>query len=179
MGRFIRMFGKKSSFEEVRNGLQPIFSRLWRFCLVLTGSAQSADDLAQSTCLRALEKAHLYMPGTNLKSWVFRMAQRIWLNELRAAAVRRGGGMVILEEDQIPEIKPGPESNLLIKEVLLQVGALPEAQRATVLLVYAEGFSYKQAAEILEIPVGTVMSRLAAARAKLAGKFNGSESKLG
>jgi len=179
MGRFIRMFGKKSSFDEVKNGLQPIYPRLWRYCLVLTGSAQSADDLSQSACLRALEKAHHYTPGTNLKSWVFRLAQRIWLNELRAAAVRRGGGMIILEEDQIPEIKPGPESNLLIREVLLQVGALPEAQRATVMLVYAEGYSYKQAAEILDIPVGTVMSRLAAARARLAGKFNSSESKLG
>jgi len=179
MGRFIRMFGKKSSFEKVRNGLKPLFPRLWRYCLVVTGSAQFADDLSQSTCLRALEKAHLYTPGTNLKSWVFRIAQRIWLNELRAAAVRQGGGMTTLEENQIPEIKPGPESNLLIKEVLLQVGALPEAQRATVMLVYAEGYSYRQAAEILEIPVGTVMSRLAAARARLAGKFNGSESKLG
>jgi len=110
---------------------------------------------------------------------VFRLAQRIWLNELRAAAVRRGGGMTILEENQIPETNPGPETNLLIREVLLQVGALPEAQRATVMLVYAEGYSYRQAAEILDIPVGTVMSRLAAARAKLSKKFKSNESKLG
>ncbi|MCF6321980.1 MAG: RNA polymerase sigma factor [Rhizobiaceae bacterium] len=173
------MFGKKSSFDEVRSGLKPLFPHLWRYCLVLTGSAQIADDLSQSTCLRALEKAQHYTPGTNLKSWLFRMAQRIWLNELRAAAVRRGGGMTTLEETQIPDAKPGPESNLFFREVLLEVGALPEAQRVAVVLVYAEGYSYKQAAEILDIPVGTVMSRLAAARLKLNQKLNDNESKLG
>jgi len=173
------MFGKKSSTDEVRNGLEALFPRLWRYCLVLTGSLQFADDLSQSTCLRALEKSHLFTTGTNLKSWLFRMAQRIWLNELRAAAVRRGGGMTTLEESQIPDAKPGPEMNLMAREVLLQVGALPEAQRATVMLVYVEGYSYKQAAEILEIPVGTVMSRLAAARTRLAAKFKGKESKQG
>jgi len=146
---------------------------------MLTGSIQFADDLLQSTCLRALEKSHHFTAGTNLKSWLFRMAQRIWLNELRAAAVRRGGGMTSLEENQIPDGNPGPEMNLLAREVILLVGALPEAQRVTVMLVYVEGFSYKQAAEILDIPVGTVMSRLAAGRARLAKKFNDKESKLG
>ncbi len=173
------MSGKKTGPEEVRQRLKPLFPRLWRYCLVLTGSAQHADDLSQAACLRALEKAELYTSGTNLKSWVFRIAQRIWLNDLRAAAVRRGGGMITLEDAQIPETKPGPETNLLAREVLLEVGGLPAAQRATVMLVYVEGYSYRQAAEILEIPVGTVMSRLATARAKLATKFNSSESKVG
>ncbi len=173
------MFGKKSSFNEVRSGLRPLYPHLWRYCLVLTGSAQTADDLSQSTCVRALEKAHLYTPGSNLKSWIFRMAQRIWLNELRAANVRQSGAMTVLDENQIADVKPGPESNLFFKEVLLQVGALPEAQRITVILVYAEGYSYQQAADILEIPVGTIMSRLAAARVKLKNKFKSNESEFG
>lgn len=71
------------------------------------------------------------------------------------------------------------ESNLFFTEVLLQVGALPEAQRISVMLVYAEGYSYQQAADILDIPVGTVISRLTAARSKLQKKFKNNESELG
>ena len=86
--------------------------------------------------------------------------------------------MIPLDID-LADARPGPESNLLAREVLLEVVALPEAQRATVMLVYVEGYSYKQASEILEIPIGTVMSRLAAARSKLASKFDHKKSSLG
>ena len=160
-------------------GLKPVFPRLWRYCLTLTGNREGADDLAQAACLRAIEKSHLFTPGSKFDSWVFRIAQRVWLNELRAEAVRRGGGMVTLDEFDLADAKPGPESNLLAREVLLEVLALPEAQRATVMLVYVEGYSYKEASEILEIPIGTVMSRLAAARGKLAHKFDHNKSGLG
>ena len=63
--------------------------------------------------------------------------------------------------------------------MLLEVLALPEAQRTTVVLVYVEGYSYKEAADMLDIPIGTVMSRLAAARGKLAGKFKQEKSSVG
>ncbi len=69
--------------------------------------------------------------------------------------------------------------NLLAREVLLEVMALPEAQRATVVLVYVEGYSYKEAAEILGIPIGTVMSRLAGARGKLSDTFEQKKSSTG
>ncbi|MFK8035915.1 MAG: RNA polymerase sigma factor [Hyphomicrobiales bacterium] len=144
-----------------------MFPRLWRYCLVLTGAKDRADDLAQMACLRALEKADLFQPGTKLDRWIFTIAQRIWFNELRKQAVRTGGGLAPVEEIDLPDTKNDPETNLLAREVLLQVMGLPEAQRVTVMLVYVEGYSYKEASGILDIPIGTVMSRLSAARKKL------------
>ena len=78
--------------------------------------------------------------------------------------MRRAGGLVPVEEIDIPADSPETETNILAREVLNQIMALPEAQRATVLLVYVEGYAYREAADLLDIPVGTVMSRLAAAR---------------
>jgi RNA polymerase sigma-70 factor, ECF subfamily len=155
--------------HEVTEGLRPLYPRLWRYCLSLTGNRDRADDLAQAACLRAIEKAHLFQAGTRLDLWMFRLTQRYWLNEIRADTVRQRGGMLTIDEFEIPDQKPDPEANLLARDVLLQVMALPEAQRSTVILVYVDGFSYKEAAEILDIPIGTIMSRLAAARAKIAG----------
>lgn len=152
----------------VREGLPGVYPRLWRYALALTARRDWADDLAQKTCLRALEKAALFDPATHLDRWVFRMAQRLWLNELRADRVRKGAGLVPVDEVDLPSGAPGVETNILAAEVLTRVRTLPEAQRAAVVLVYVEGYRYAEAAEILEVPVGTIMSRLSAARSKLA-----------
>jgi RNA polymerase sigma-70 factor, ECF subfamily len=169
----------KSNAELVSSGLPALYPRLWRFCLVVTGKRQFAEDLAQATCLRALEKADLFEPGTHLDRWLFSMAQRIWLNELRSQAVRRGGGLVAVEEIEIEDKKPDPEANIFAREVLQALRGLPEVLRSTVLMVYGEGFSYREAAEILDIPVGTVMSRLAAARQKLCATLDMPKARKG
>ena len=124
----------------------------------------SADDLAQTTALRAVENAEKFVPGTHLDRWLFVMARRIWLNEKRAEKVRLAGGLVPVEDIDIPDEKSSPETNIFASDVFRQVMGLPEAQRITVLLVYVEGHSYQEAADMLEIPIGTVMSRLSAAR---------------
>ena len=107
-------------------------------------------------------------PGTRLDRWLFSILHSIWLNEIRAARYRQGEGLVDAESalvfDGIREI----ETNILAAQVLKEVQSLPEAQRETVFLVYGEGLTYREAAEILAIPIGTVMSRLAGARVKLA-----------
>ena len=172
------MWGKKDTDAEVRDGLITLFPRLWRYSLVLTGNKDRADDLAQAVCLRALEKSGQYQAGTHLDRWLFRMTQRLWFNELRKQAVRTGGGLTPIEEVDLPDSKADPETNLLGREVLMGVMALPEAQRTVVLLAYVEGYKYREVAEILDVPIGTVMSRLATAREKLAGEF-GQESKAG
>ena len=164
------MFRQKKSHHAVKQGLKRLYPRLWRFCLVTTGKQDWADDLAQTTCLKALERADQFQPGSRIDSWIFTIAQRSWIDELRKQAVRTGGGLAPLEEFELPDIKNDPEANLIVRETLLQVMELPEAQRTTVMLVYGEGYSYKETAEILGIPIGTIMSRLAAARAKLAQK---------
>lgn len=144
-----------------------VYPRLWRYAVALTGRRDWADDLVQTTCLRALDKAAQFEPGTHLDRWMFRMAQRVWLNELRARKVRLGGGLVPVEDIDLPDNSPGVEVNILARDVLNRVNALPEAQRQAVFMVYVEGYAYKEAAEIMEIPIGTVMSRLAAARKRL------------
>jgi RNA polymerase sigma-70 factor, ECF subfamily len=157
-----------SDHAGVRDGLHGLLPRLWRFCHVLTGERSSADDLAQSACLRALERAAQFQPGTRLDQWVFRIAQSIWFNQRRAERVRRGFGTVPAEEAGLTAGAGNPETNIFLAQVLTSVMGLPEGQRVTVLLVYVEGFSYQEAADMLDIPLGTVMSRLAAARGRLA-----------
>ena len=136
---------------------------------MLSGKPDVADDLAQAACVRAMEKHAGYEPGSNLDRWMFRITQRIWLNELRSATVRRAGGLVPLDTVELAANIPNSETNIFAAEVLKEVMLLPEAMRATVVLVYVEGYSYREAAELLEVPIGTVMSRLAAARKKLSG----------
>ena len=134
----------------------------------ITGSRDRADDLAQRAALRGLEKSTQYAPGTSPRSWLFAIARRLWLNDLRAEAVRRGAGTVAVEDADLPDHAPPPEMNIFAGEVFRAIGALPPAQRETVMLVYVEGLRYREAAEVLDVPVGTIMSRLAAARKRIA-----------
>jgi len=177
-GRIIRFSGKKNIKRAVSEGLPEVYPRLWRYALVIAGNRDAAADLAQAAALRAIEKAHLFEPGSNLDRWVFRIAQRIWLNELRAQAVRRGGGLLPVEDTDLPDGGPDVETNIFARQVLMSVYALPEAQRACVMLVYVEGFTYAEAAEILDVPRGTIMSRLAAARKTVGAQMSPSGSKL-
>lgn len=154
----------------VRAGIGAVYPRLWRFCVSLAGDRAAGEDLAQATVLRALEQAAKFQPGTHLDRWLFVMARRLWLNELRHRAVRKGTGLRPVEELDLPDPAPGIETHIFASEVFDVVTALPEAQRVTALLVLVEGYSYAEAAEALDIPVGTVMSRIAAARRSVAAR---------
>jgi len=162
----------KSSKAEVAEGIRDVYNRLWRYCLVLSGNRSNADDLAQAACLRALENIDKFEAGTHFDRWIFRLTQRLWIDEMRKKAVREGGGLVQIEELEIVDQGPDPEKALMASEVIESVLQLPEAQRSTVILVYVEGYSYRDAAMILDIPVGTVMSRLAVARSRLSNRFS-------
>jgi RNA polymerase sigma-70 factor (ECF subfamily) len=161
--------------REVKSGLTLHLARLWRYGLVLSGARDVADDLVQAACLRAIERADQFQSGTRLDRWLFAILRSIWLNELRARRVREGGGFVDASEALTFDGAGEMETNILARQVLRQVGALPEAQREAVLLVYVEGMSYREAAEILDAPIGTIMSRLAAARLTL-GKLRLAEA---
>lgn len=158
----------EASRREVRSGLEPCLARLWRYALVLSRTSDAADDLVQATCLRAIERADQFVPGTRLDRWLFTILRSIWLNEIRSRKIREGGGFVDAEEALSVDGARQIEANILVTEVLQAISRLPEAQRETVLLVYGEGYSYAEAAGALGIPIGTVMSQLASARAALA-----------
>jgi RNA polymerase sigma-70 factor (ECF subfamily) len=158
----------KTSRREVRLGLEPCLARLWRYAVVLSSSRDTADDLVQATCLRAMERADQFTPGTRLDRWLFAILRSIWLNQIRARRIRQGGGFVEAEHVLTFDGGYDIEVNVLASQVLTVVGRLPEAQRETALLVYAEGYTYTEAAVALGVPVGTIMSRLATARAALA-----------
>lgn len=133
--------------------------------MVLSHNEETAADLVQITCLRALQRSHQFQPGTRLDRWCFSILDSLWKNELRAERIRRGGGFVEAAEVLISDNREKLESRILLEQVLT---SLPEVQRSTVLLVYVEGLTYAEAAATLGVPRGTVMSRLANARRKLA-----------
>ncbi len=152
---------------DISSQLSDLHPRLWRYALVLSRRRDVADDLAQSAILRALEKAHQYQAGTRLDAWVFTILKSIWMNQLRANKVRLGAGVQPVEEIDIAATDPGVDVNILARQVLARIMDLPEAQRDTVYLTYIEGYSYKEVATQLDVPIGTVMSRLANARKKI------------
>jgi RNA polymerase sigma-70 factor (ECF subfamily) len=158
----------EASRREVRAGLEPSLARLWRYALVLSRARDAADDLVQATCLRAIERADQFVPGTRVDRWLLAILRSIWLNEIRSQRIRQGGGFVdatdALTTDGASEI----ETNITATAVLRAIDLLPEAQRETILLVYGEGYSYAEAAAALGVPIGSIMSRLAAGRAALA-----------
>jgi RNA polymerase sigma-70 factor (ECF subfamily) len=156
-----------ASEADIRSGLTEHLARLWRYGLVLSHQRDVADDLVQATCVRALERADQFVAGTRLDRWLFSILHSIWLNEIRARRVRQGQGFVDADETLSFDGAHDTETHVMANQVLKQVNALPDAQRSAVFLAYVEGLSYREVAAILDVPIGTVMSRLAAARAKL------------
>ena len=165
-----------SAHDYVIAHLPGLLPRLWRFGLMLSHDRDMAEELVQMTCVRAIERAQQFTPGTRFDRWLFAILRSVWLNELRSRRTRAGEGVVDAEEVLVADGEREIETNILAAQVFTEVMALPEGQRETVLLVYVEGFTYREAAELLGIPVGTVMSRLAAARQKL-GELNADEAR--
>lgn len=147
--------------------LPSLLPRLWRFALRLTANTHDAEDLVQRACVRALEKRHQFVVGTSALSWLFSIIHSIWLNELRAQKLRSRYNAPLDDEMAETLADPNakdPEVNALHRQLIAAVDALPDAQRSVMLLVAAEGMSYNEAADVLGIPIGTVMSRLSRAR---------------
>jgi len=121
----------------------------------------------QSACERALTRQHQFQEGTRFDSWMFRIIQTIWIDQIRSRDVRKEEAEV--EDDRFGSDEPvrRVEARLALEEVRRAAARLPADQRAALMLVTVEGFSYKEAAEIAQVPVGTIMSRLARARVAL------------
>ncbi|WP_437439271.1 sigma-70 family RNA polymerase sigma factor [Dickeya fangzhongdai] len=159
---------KKITTSEVRQQLAAHLTRLWRYGLVLSRSHDAAEELVQSTCVRALEKSAQFTPGTRIDRWLFSILHSIWISDLRASRVRMGQGFVEGDELPAPDTHALNDDRRHYQKIMQRVNALPEAQRNAIFLVYVEGFTYQEAADTLSVPIGTIMSRLAAARTILA-----------
>lgn len=134
-----------------------------RFAIGLAGSPADGDDLCQMTIERALSRRDQWQEGTRLDSWMYRIMRNIFIDE-RRASTRRGETFVDEEAGFAVGADGSQEARVELSMVDRAMGRLPADQREAVLLVMVEGYSYKEAAEIVGCPVGTLNSRLVRGR---------------
>ncbi|HPZ81599.1 MAG TPA: sigma-70 family RNA polymerase sigma factor [Candidatus Atribacteria bacterium] len=156
---------KKRDFQEL---LDPELASLFRTALRMTRNREDAEDLVQETVTKAFAAFDRFERGTNFRAWIFRILTNTYINNYYRVRDRRNIPSLeeMEEESFFQPVAEGitPEEallNSLTKDDIIEaIEALPVEFRAVVVLVLVEGFSYKEAAEILDIPMGTVMSRL-------------------
>jgi len=151
--------------DEIRAALDDLLPRLRRFARVITRNVADADDLVQVAVEKALARAAQWRPGSRLDSWMFGIMKNAWIDEIRA---RRRRERVHAPEEAGANVG---DASAAARDIALSVQAavarLPEEQRMAIALVLVEGLSYKDAAETLGIPIGTLTSRLARGRTAL------------
>jgi RNA polymerase sigma-70 factor, ECF subfamily len=130
------------------------------------GDVSAADDLAQDTLARAVAKQHLWEPGTNLRAWLFTLMHNQHVNQVRRSV--REGVVVDIDDFHNTIASPSdPTVSLLLRDLNRGLAKLQLGQHQAILLIGLEGMSYKEAAEILRIPIGTVRSRVSRGRDQL------------
>lgn len=151
--------------EQIRESIVALLPRLRRFARTLTRHAADADDLVQLSVERALLRHEQWRPESRFESWMFGIMRNAWIDEARA----RGRRSEIFAAEEAGENVGAAttEAEVRLLSVQRAVAALPEEQRMAVALVLIEGLSYKEAADILDVPMGTVTSRLARGREAL------------
>ena len=152
----------------LKQDLIALLPRLRRFAFTIARSAADADDLVQEACIRALTRQDQWNPAQPLDRWVFRILRNVWIDEVRKRQVRTGQGQIPAEDaSELISVETG-EARFAERELHKKITEMPDELGLVVLVVSVEGYSYKEAAELLDIPVGTVMSRLHRARKQLA-----------
>jgi RNA polymerase sigma-70 factor, ECF subfamily len=151
----------------VRHNLGALLPRLRRFARALAGDPHDADDLVQVALERALSRAGQWRPEQRLEGWVFGIVRNAWIDELRARG--RGRRLFAVDAD-IEGIGASPiDAQGTMLSVQAAMAQLPEEQRSAIALVLVEGLSYREAADALGVPIGTLTSRLARGREALQG----------
>jgi RNA polymerase sigma-70 factor (ECF subfamily) len=163
--------GARSQFAEEAIGY---LDTLYRGALRLTRDPAQAEDLVQDTYVRALRYQGSYQVGTNMKAWLFAIMRNLFWDRFKGGRpedISLDGDGEFALYDTLKDPTAAPEADVLdgiaAEEVVKAVEKLPELHREVVLLVDVEGFSYKDAADVLGVPIGTVMSRLHRARRQL------------
>jgi len=150
------------------NGLVELLPRLRRFARALTHGMADADDLVQMAIERALRSKDQWQPGTRLDSWTYRIMRNLWIDTVRSRA-RKETFEAPPEEAERVGIDPGQtiEASADLQRVMNAMERLPGEQREVVALILIEGFGYKEVSEMLDLPIGTVSSRLVRGRTAL------------
>lgn len=165
-------FAMEPAMTSVRRGLEPLIPALRRFARALARNQETADDLVQDTLVRALRAEHLFHGG-NLRTWLFTILLNLDRNRRRGLSRRP---VIAVIEDVDPAAPPGSDGTG--RDIERGLAMIPQEQREVLLLVALEGMSYREAAEIQGVPIGTVMSRLARARAMLKSHLDGEKPQL-
>jgi len=156
----------KTPDTDFRSALVDHVPALRRYALGLTRKREDADDLVHDCLAQAIRKQHLWRPGSNLKSWLFTLLHNLFINEYRRRKAR--GTEVPFDTAYFrSEVTQGQPSDVTLSQLDRALGELPSEQREVVMLVSVQGFSYMEAAEIMQVPLGTIRSRLSRARGAL------------
>lgn len=157
------------NLKNMHTELVEVLPNIRRFALSLTGNMADADDLLQSTVERLLTKG--WPESAELVAWCLKVCRNLWIDEVRSRKVRHDASddPAVIGE-QVLEGEQQVHGEMALQEVQSALWELPEAQREVLELVAVEGYSYKEAAAVLEVPIGTVMSRLTRARTALLDK---------
>jgi RNA polymerase sigma factor (sigma-70 family) len=151
---------------DIHRGIEAEIPRLRRYARALTRDVVAADDLVQDCLARALGKLHLWQEGTDLRAWLFTILHNQYVNQVRRA-VREGVVVGLSETEPMLTRAPHQGKRLELRDLERAIAKLPEEQRSVILLVGLEGMRYEEVAEILDVPVGTVRSRLSRGREAL------------
>jgi RNA polymerase sigma factor (sigma-70 family) len=155
--------------DSQREALLAELGGLRKFCISLTGTVADGDDLLQATVERVLDKG---MPvDAHVAKWAYRVCKNAWIDEIRSRDVRQKYPQLVLgEENDTPSAEQSASGQRELEAISVALGELPVEQRLALTLVAIDGKTYAEAAEILEVPVGTIMSRVARARRNLVGQ---------
>ncbi len=151
--------------------------RLRRYAVALAGQRDVADDLVQDTLERAWRKRALWQPGSDLRAWLFTVMHNVHVNRIRSLHPVESLDEQHADARRSESAPPGPsvESGVVLSELRHALMRLSDEQRETLLLVGLEQMSYAEAAAVIDVPIGTVMSRLARGRERLRGILSGEE----
>ena len=159
--------------RDLRSELVDLMPRLRRFGLTLTGSPVDADDLVQSACERALSRGSQLYNETKIGAWMYMIMRNLWIDEIRARRTHLHDKIETAHDVVGDDGEALAERSNAWAAVRRALAELPAQQRVTLTLICVDGMSYKEAAEILDIPVGTLASRVARGRQALHERLAG------
>jgi RNA polymerase sigma factor (sigma-70 family) len=157
-----------SQFFSFEDGLAALLPRLRRFAHTLSRNSADADDLTQGTVERALRSRGQWEPGTRLDSWIYRIMRNLWIDTVRSRGRREDLHAPVEEAENLGEDpRSAMDASIDLKRTMAAMQRLPDEQREIIALILIEGFGYREVSEMLELPIGTVSSRLVRGRTAL------------